>query len=137
MSERDVMYDTIEALSKYERRLFRNNVGRAWQGKWHRHPGGQVNLAPGTVIIQHARPIQVGLCDGSSDIIGMRSIQITPEMVGQRIAQFVAVEMKTPKGATTEEQDRFIAMVEFMGGIAGVAKNVDEATKLLGAVKKT
>ncbi len=42
--------------------------------------------------------VQFGLCVGSSDLIGFKSMTITPEMVGQKIAVFTALEVKTEKG---------------------------------------
>ena len=43
----------------------------------------------------------------------------------------MAVEVKTPKGRTTPEQDRFLQAVRNAGGIAGVARSPAEALSLL------
>jgi hypothetical protein len=42
--------------------------------------------------------VRFGLCKGSSDLIGLRSLEITPELVGLRLAQFVALEVKAAQG---------------------------------------
>jgi hypothetical protein len=44
------------------------------------------------------RPVQFGLARGSADLIGWRTITITPEMVGQRVAIFTSIEVKTESG---------------------------------------
>jgi hypothetical protein len=129
MAEIDLTREVIETFSRFERRLFRNNVGAAWAGKWDRQPNG-------TIIIQHPRRVEFGLATGSGDIIGMRSLEITPEMVGTRVAQFVSIETKTPKGVTTEEQKNWRDMVQFMGGASGIARTIDEAATLLGGKRK-
>jgi hypothetical protein len=93
-------------------RLFRNNVGVGWAGKL-------VNIsAIGVTAIQNARPLRAGLCEGSSDLIGWTSVEITPEMVGRRLAVFTAVEVKKPGGKATAEQLNFLQRVKDAGGIA-------------------
>ena len=51
-----------------------------------------------------------GLCKGSSDLIGLRSLEITPELVGQRLAQFVALEVKRALGEPSRSNGLFRAM---------------------------
>jgi len=68
---------------------------------------------------------------GGSDLIGYRKVTVTPEMVGQEIAQFAAVEVKTPKGRVRPEQQQFIEHIRSAGGIAGIARSVAEAQELL------
>ena len=68
---------------------------------------------------------------GGSDLIGYRKVTVTPEMVGQEIAQFAAVEVKTPRGRVRPEQQQFIDHVLSAGGIAGIARSVAEAQELL------
>lgn len=69
---------------------------------------------------------------GGSDLIGYRRVRITPEMVGQEIAQFAAVEVKTARGRVRPEQQQFIEHVRGAGGVAGIARSVDDAQSLLG-----
>ena len=69
---------------------------------------------------------------GGSDLIGYRRVRITPEMVGQEIAQFAAVEVKTARGRVRPEQQQFIEHVRGAGGVAGIARSVDDAQLLLG-----
>jgi hypothetical protein len=44
---------------------------------------------------------------------------------------FTAIEVKTPTGRVSEQQQRFISMVNGLGGIAGVARSVQDAADLL------
>jgi hypothetical protein len=76
------------------------------------------------------RLVRYGLCPGSSDLIGFRTVTITPDMVGRKVAVFAAIEVKDG-GRATAEQQAFIAMVRERGGIAGVARSVDEARAIL------
>jgi hypothetical protein len=106
------------AHSHGEVRLLRNNVG---------------------VLVDRAtlRPVAFGLgskgakpLKGSSDKIGWRSVTITPEMVGRRVAVFVAIEEKD-LAKPTADQLRFIANVQAAGGLAGVAHGAEEAGAIL------
>lgn len=104
-------------------RAFRNNVGTGWTGDVSRTKSGDI-------IIQDARPLQAGLCKGSSDLIGWVETVITPEMVGKTVAVFLALEVKTAKGRATKEQKNFIENVQRAGGIAGIVRNIEDAVKL-------
>jgi hypothetical protein len=75
--------------------------------------------------------VRFGLCVGSSDLIGWHSVTITPDMVGQTLAVFTAIEVKD-KGRPTPEQLTFIEVVRRAGGFAGIARSVAEARKILG-----
>ncbi len=87
-------------------RLFRNNVG-------------MIN------------GVQFGLCVGSSDLIGFQSVTITPEMVGQKVAIFTAIEVKTESGKVSEQQTNFLSMVQKFGGLGAVVRSVDDAVAVL------
>ena len=77
------------------------------------------------------RPIQFGLTRGSADLIGWRTITITPEMVGQRVAVFTSIEVKTPTGRLTPAQSAWLGTVRGAGGIAGVARSVGAAFEIV------
>src|SRR5690348_4285244 len=68
---------------------------------------------------------------GAGDLIGWRTLLITPEMVGQRIAQFASVEVKTARGRVTAEQQAWLRAVQAAGGVGGVVRSVEEAVELL------
>jgi hypothetical protein len=75
--------------------------------------------------------MRFGLCKGSSDLIGLRSLEITPELVGQRIAQFVALEIKTDCGIVSPEQQAFLQLVQHLGGLGAVCRSIAEAQAAL------
>ena len=110
--ERDVSKAVVDAAELMGVTLFRNNVG-ALQDKY-------------------GRWVTYGLCVGSSDQIGWQSVTVTPEMVGQQIAVFVAIETKRERGGTvTGRQNTFIGRVLDAGGRAGVARSVEDLHSIL------
>jgi len=112
-SEQSIQQHIRLACSTGDTRLFRNNTG--------------------TLRDQHGRPVQFGLCKGSADLIGYRSITITPDMVGTTVAVFLSIEVKTPTGRLRPEQQQWLDAVQAAGGIAGVARSVEDAIRLTGA----
>ena len=79
------------------------------------------------------RLVTFGLARGSADLIGWRTITITPEMVGQRIAVFTSIEVKTPTGRVRPEQHAWLSTVQGAGGFAGVARSVTDALHMVEA----
>lgn len=77
--------------------LWRNNTGVAL------HSGG-------------ARVVY-GLAPGSSDLIGV----LAPS------GRFVALEVKSPTGRSSVDQEKFLHLVRSRGGFAAVVRSVDEA----------
>ena len=77
------------------------------------------------------RCVQFGLAKGSSDLIGFKTVKITPEMIGKEIAQFVSIEIKTERGKLTEVQENWLQKVKSSGGIVGVARTVKDALQIL------
>ena len=57
-------------------RLFRNNVGQAWQGRRLKYQPGQFHkVERGDVILSEARPVEFGLAVGSGDLIGRGGLE--------------------------------------------------------------
>ena len=90
----------------------------------------------GALVDQQGRFVRFGLCKGSSDLIGQRSLEVTPQLVGQRLAQFVALEIKTAQGVLRPEQQAFLRLVQQLGGVAAVCRSVEEAEQLLGSPRQ-
>lgn len=89
----------------------------------------------GALRDRDGRVIRYGVANpGGSDLIGFRSIVVTPEHVGQTLALFAAIEVKAPGGKhpVTPEQAQFIAAITAAGGLAGVARNPAQARLILG-----
>ena len=120
MSEKNIQSEIMLAANQTGAAVFRNNVGNGVLGQVAKQEGGQFHIVNG-------RRVQFGLCPGSSDLIGWRTVKITPEHVGKSMAVFLALEVKAPGGRTTPEQINFIAAVRRAGGMAGVVRSVDEA----------
>ena len=77
------------------------------------------------------RPVQFGLARGSADLIGWRTITITPDMVGRQLAVFTSIEVKTPTGRIRPMQHAWLSTVQGAGGIAGIARSIQDANDLL------
>ena len=85
----------------------------------------------GALVDQQGRFVRFGLCKGSSDLIGLRSLEITPELVGLRLAQFVALEIKTVSGTVSPEQRAFLQLVQQLGGLGAVCRSIAQAQAVL------
>ena len=101
------------ALSEAGCIVWRNETSGAWVGKTLHKSGDQVTLG-------NARLIRFGLAIGSSDVIG-----ITPD------GRFLAIEVKTTTGRATKEQLAFINAVNKSGGVAGIARSVEDAINII------
>lgn len=110
-SEQTIQQQIRLACSTGPVRLFRNNTG--------------------TLRDQHGRPVTFGLAKGSADLIGWKRVAITPDMVGQQVAVFTSIEVKTSTGRLRPEQQQWLDAVQAAGGIAGVARSVSDAEALL------
>lgn len=56
-----------------------------------------------------------------------------PDVIGQlRDGRFLACEVKRPSGQTTPEQEAFLDCVRANGGVALVARSVDDLIRALG-----
>jgi hypothetical protein len=110
LSEQRIQQEIRLAISHGDTKVFRNNTG--------------------TLKDANGRPVQFGLCKGSADLIGWRTVTVTPDMVGQRIAVFLSIEVKTPTGRLRPEQQQWLDAVQAAGGIAGVARSVEDAQRL-------
>ena len=73
------------------------------------------------------RLVTFGLARGSADLIGWRTITITPDMVGTRLAVFTSIEVKTATGRVRPEQQAWLEAVHQAGGIAIIARSVPDA----------
>jgi hypothetical protein len=109
-------------------RIFRNNTGMGWVGliKKRYAKDGHTYL-----VLEDPRPLQSGLCLGSSDLIGFTSVTISPDMVGKTVAIFTALEVKTKTGRASKEQNAFIDTVKRFGGLAGIPRLPQDAETIV------
>lgn len=135
MSETKVVLPKVMlALSGAGVTIFRCNTGMAWVGNGKPvkiSKPGSYRLEAGDVVLRGGRPLWAGLVKGGSDTIGWLSRTITPDMVGQTIAQFVAIEVKDTNTRVTTEQNQFIGVVSAAGGLAGVARSPEDALNII------
>ena len=107
MTESEILKQIL-TLSRGDTRLFRNNVG-----------------------FDATNKVKYGLAPGSSDLIGWKTITITPQHVGRKIAVFTAIEVKKPGGRISPKQQRFCDFVDQCGGLSGICYSIEEAQELL------
>jgi hypothetical protein len=127
-SEHETQQRILLACGSGNTRLWRNNVGTGWAGQATKVTPGNLRavsqaLRPGDVVIRQGRPLHAGLCVGSSDLIGYRVVD--------RVAQFVALEVKSPTGRATVQQTQFIDHITSVGGCAGIVRSVEDAQTML------
>lgn len=96
-----------------------------------RHPGATIWRNQVGVTVHAGRTVTYGLCRGSSDLIGIREVLITPEHVGKTIGQFVALEIKTETGRLSAEQSMYLALVNKRGGVGVVVMSPEDAIEAL------
>lgn len=109
----------IEASKSRKTTLFTNRVAKAWVGQLRSYINGRLELL-------NARPMEAGFGVGSSDLIGVTRVTVTPEMVGKTVAVFTAVEVKVGKDKLSKEQLEFLALVQGWGGIAVECREVPD-----------
>ena len=122
MSEKQIQTEIMLALGKYPGvRIFRNNTGNAIAGARYIRidKPTTVTLQAGDWIVKNGSRVQYGLCVGSSDLIGWREVD--------GVGQFLAVEVKSPKGVVSAEQENFLRVVREHGGCGIVARSTEEA----------
>ena len=111
--ETNIANKILDAVSPHGARLFKNVRGTF-------------------LTLDGTRKVAAGLrADGASDLIGMIRVKVTPEMVGTTIAVFAAIECKTATGQVKPHQEKFVNFVRKMGGFAGIARNVEDAKRIL------
>jgi len=124
MKEPELIKQIQLRASKLGARLFRNSVGKGWQGKAHRIEREETyRLYKGDVIIRKARRVEYGLCIGSADTVGWIPVKITEDMVNQTFAIFFAAEVKARGTRVTKEQQDFITAVNLSGGRACIIRD--------------
>jgi hypothetical protein len=114
MKERALIDEFLLAASQEGWRFARNNSGLA------SFPDGS--------------SVRYGLfVPGGSDCIGWIPHRVTRDDVGRTIAIFAAVEMKTGREKPTEEQERFLRIVQRAGGISAWGRDLPSIMQKLRA----
>ena len=115
-SEREIQNSIRLMLPTLGCTAWRANVGQAWTGS-------EIQRLPdGSMFIRNARPFASGLPPGFSDLFGMV----------HETGKFFAIEVKSQTGRPTKQQENFIEFINNHGGLAGIARSVDDAKKIIG-----
>jgi hypothetical protein len=123
--ETDIQTDIWAALNgRPDVRMFRNSVGLGYVGK-------PKFLKGGGVLIKPFRKVHFGLRPGSADLVGWKSVAVTADMVGKRIAVFACIEVKRLGETLDKDQQNWQWQVAVAGGISGCAHSVEEAKSVL------
>ena len=125
MNEHDIQNQIRDVLNLSNVTMWRINVLKGFMGKYFRNPNG-------SVTIQNPRWISSGVPKGFPDLIGIKPVKITEDMVGQTLGQFVFIEVKSEHGRLSQEQKLFQTLLKSNGAIGGVAKSIDDAKNLIG-----
>lgn len=117
-TEKDIEKNIILSVQKLGSTVFKNNVGTA----------EKTDPTTGKKYW-----VRFGLCEGSSDLIGITPVKITQGMVGKIIGVFTAIEVKKDVNKKydkhrMETQQRFIDFVNRKGGFAFKSDDPDKAT---------
>lgn len=63
-------------------------------------------------------------------------MRITDAMVGQTVAVFVGIEVKSATGRESESQSSFLERLKKDGALAGTARSVEEAVAIVTRLEK-
>lgn len=111
-TEKALQEEIINATNRRkDARLFRNNVG---------------------MCTDKTIGLRFGLRKGSSDLIGFKTVKITKNMIGKKIAVFMAIECKIKNRKPTNEQKIFINNVRKFGGIGIVVRSINDLLRVIG-----
>ena len=89
-----------------------------------KHPN--IRLFRNSVGFDDVRKIRYGLIPGSGDLIGWKTVTITPEMVGTKLAVFTSVETKSTRGTEKGNQKQWAENVIAAGGISCLVKKLSD-----------
>jgi hypothetical protein len=124
-TEKDIQSLIRLALGKNpDVKIFRNISSMVFVGR-------QLSNNNGIITLGNAHQIHAGLFTGASDLIGWKSLIVTPEMVGSRFSRFVSLEVKSATGKLRPEQVIWLDAVHAAGGIADVVRSPEEALEAL------
>lgn len=124
MKEQGIQNQILIEMSKHGAYGLRVNSGTFWGGEVLSHDGKLLVLKNPTKIM--------GAPAGTSDIIGCKTVFITPQMVGKNIGQFVAIEVKKQGENAKRHQENYLALMRSRGAITGVCRSPEDMVRLLG-----
>lgn len=128
MKDESIVQQEIQMQARYLNcNLMRNNSGACMDST-----NRLVRYGLGNISKKHQEN------SASSDLIGITQVTITPDMVGQTVGIFTAVEVKkeawkpsaNPTGRELAQLN-FITWVKSLGGFGGFANSVDKLNEII------
>lgn len=130
--ETAIVHEIMVDATKHGARLLKNVRGSFYTIDSVKRLIAAITTGDVRKAIKELRIVAAGLlAPGASDLIGATPVVITQDMVGSTIAVFTAIECKTATGRASPEQLNFIEFVRKIGGFAGVARNKEDARKIM------
>lgn len=123
MKEQGIQNQILIAMGQAGTYGLRVNSGNFWGGEILSHDGKML-------LLKNPTKIQ-GAPAGTSDIIGCKTVLITPQMVGKNIGQFVCFEVKVPGQNAKKHQENYLMMMRSRGAITGVVRSSEDVIKIL------
>jgi hypothetical protein len=123
VSEQIIIKQIMLACARGACRLFRINAGVAWSGK-------VIRRTATTITLENPRPFR-GAPVGWPDLCGWKTVEVTQEMVGTKIAVFVGIEVKSPSGRVMSHQQNFVDVIRAAGAISGVVRSPEQASRVI------
>ena len=110
--------------------LWRNNVGTGWQGEVKRIPKQKA------ILIKNPRLITFGVGgEGASDLVGLTVVEVTPDMIGEKIAVFTSVECKTLTGRMLLRQKDWANVMGRAGALYVKAQHCRDVLEMLEIIR--
>ena len=113
LTEKHILNSILLELPKLGVTAFRANSGESWVSS------DVTDLPDGSKLLRNPRRFR-SLVPGFSDIFGLTSD-----------GRFIAIEVKTSTGRVSDKQENFLRVIRENGGIAGVARSVEDARKII------
>lgn len=118
MSETEIMRKLRLKASEEGWRLWRNNVGATYtqNGDFIRYGLANDSAAVNRII-------------KSADLVGIKPVIITPDMIGKIIGQFISIEVKNPtwKYKDTERERAQLNWINLINQLGGDAKFITDS----------
>ena len=127
MTEPPLLRKLLISATDPDVRLWRNVSSQCWVGRFvlKATEVRRVTLAPGDVVLRGGVSIRAGLCEGSSDLVGI---------VGPH-GRFVGAEVKTKGVVIEDHQRRWLEVVRELGGVAGEVRTESDLKALIEEAK--
>ncbi len=112
-------------------RLWRNARGLYYAGRIVARGPKTYRLQHGDAVLRGCTPVQAGLCDGAADLVGIVAVPVSLLPPDGVVGLFAGLELKTEDGTVKQHQRAWLEVIRSLGGIADVARSVEEAREII------